>query len=411
LRQRVTGRAVAPATGDERARVSHALQANSELSAVLLWQGDRTKFLEAAFTNRNLSDRLGACGEAAAAISGAGYVLSMMGLRAFGERDLERAAALAEDDTPLLPKIQAYVLQGMFLSSMGRAEEALSPLRRAGVLADALGGGLWKHRAKFMLGEPLIMLGAYEEAGRVFVEAALHSVGAEPTVVGFSYAMQALSRLRLGDVDGALGLLEGSQGVEMIRSTTVPLQLFASLGPLAEARLERGDAEGAVRAIREAEAAAPGEEANGYFAGIHGHRAACHVYLSLAERAVASRPSPLNERDALSKARDAARRFKKFTRTFPGARASLALMTGRIAAQSGDIERGLRLLDEAAAEASRKKLPYEEASAHYYAARHLPPESRRDRLRTAIDLFTRFGMTKERQRAEAFSAYSESHLT
>src|SRR5215471_15176226 len=129
-------------------------------------------------------------------MSAAAYVLAMMGLRGLAERDLATAVALAEKDETLLPRIQALVVQGMFLSLTGRPESAVPPLRRAGDLANQLGGGLWKHRAKFMLGEPLVLLGAYEDAARAFEQAALHSIGAEPTVVGFSFAMQALSRLR-----------------------------------------------------------------------------------------------------------------------------------------------------------------------------------------------------------------------
>ena len=398
-RERVTGRAAAPVSAEKREALKHAMKVLEELGAVLLWQGARTSFLESAFLGRNLADRVGPCGASAGAMSGAGYVLAMMGLHGLAERDLARAVALAEENEPILPKIQAYLMQGMFLSFMGRAEQALHPLRRSGVLADELGGGLWKHRAKFMLGEPLILLGSYDEAGHVFEEAAAHSIGAEPTVVGFSYAMQALSRLRLGNVDSALALLEGPLGVEVIRSTTVPLQLFASLGPLAEARLARGDVEGALGAIREAERAAPGEEANGYFAGIHGHAAACQVYLSIAEGAVG--PAPLDRSAALSSARRAVKRFSRFARTFPGAMASLRISMGRLSAQSGDVRGGLRLLDSAANEASEKKLPYEEASAHFHAARYVGKELRPARLRRAAELFARFGMKRELERVES----------
>ncbi|HEX4340146.1 MAG TPA: AAA family ATPase [Polyangiaceae bacterium] len=403
VRQRLTGHTPRLAVGDARERALHVMQTNAELGAVFLWEGAQTKFLQSAFTNRNLADLVGPGGEAAAAMSGAAFVLAMMGLHGLAEHDLNHAVSLAEEDSAILPRIQTYVLQGMFLSSVGRAPEALAPLRKAGVLADELGGGLWKHRAKFMLGEPLIMLGAYDDAARAFDEAAVHSIGAEPTVVGFSHAMRALSRLRLGNVDEALSLLEGPQGIAMIRPTTVPLQLFASLGPLAEAKLASDDVEGALAAIREAEAAAPGEKANGYFAGIHGHFAACNVYLTVAERASRGMPSPLKEDEALAGARRAARRFAKFTRTFPGARASSYAIAGRLAAQSGNVRRGLTLLDKAASEAKEKSLPYEEASAHAHAARYLEAEGRRERLQRAAALFERFGMKLERQRLESSS--------
>jgi class 3 adenylate cyclase/tetratricopeptide (TPR) repeat protein len=402
VRERLTGSSARPAGPEERERLKSAVDIIAELQAVFLWKGEQSKFLESAFMSRNLGDTLG--GEAAAAIGMAAYVLAMMGLRGLAERDLQRAIALAEANELLLTKTEVYVVFGMFLSFAGRPLEAVAPLRHAGSLADELGGGLWKHRAKFMLGEPLVMLGRYEEAARVFGEAAVHSVGAEPTVVGFSYAMQALSRLRLGDVDEALSLLEGPSGVKMVRSTTVPLQLFASLGPLAEARLEQGDAAGALEAIREAEAAAPGAQANGYFAGIHGHSAACHVYLSLAERAASGLPSPLSEREALSHARRAVARLAKFSRTYPGARASFLLMSGRLSLQSGRLRAGIRALRHAAQIANAQQLPYEEASAHLHAARYLRDEQGRAHARTAIELFTRFGMKRELLRCSAVTS-------
>jgi tetratricopeptide (TPR) repeat protein len=378
--------------GEERDRVLHAMRTVSELGAVLLWKGERTKFVESAFMHRNMADRVGPCGEAAAAMSGAAYVLSMMGLHGFAERDLVTAVALAEKDQALLPRIQSLVMQGMFLSLTGRPEGAVPPLRRAGELADELGGGLWKHRAKFMLGEPLVLLGAYEEAAHAFGEAAVHSIGAEPTVVGFSYAMQALSRLRQGEIDEALALLEGPSGIEMIRPTTVPLQLFSSLGPLAEARLAKGDAEGALQAVREAEAIAPGEEANGYFAGIHGHAAACNVYLTLSEEAAAGKPSSISGPEALAKAGRAVVRFRKFSRTFPGAVASYLLTAGRLAAQTGNVRTALRILRRSARAAGRQKMPYEQAMAHYYLSAWSSGEPSREHLRRAIELFERFGM-------------------
>jgi tetratricopeptide (TPR) repeat protein len=370
------------------------MQTVSELGAVLLWKGEQVKFVESAFMHRNMADLVGPCGQAAAAMSGAAYVLSMMGLHGLAERDLEEAVALAEKDEALLPRIQALVMQGMFLSLTGRPENAVPPLRRAGDLADELGGGLWKHRAKFMLGEPLVLLGAYEDAARAFGEAAIHSIGAEPTVVGFSYAMQALSRLRLGGIDEALALLEGPSGIEMIRPTTVPLQLFSSLGPLAEARLANGDAEGALEAVREAETIAPGEEANGYFAGIHGHAAACNVYLTLSEEAAAGRRSPLSEPQALTKARRAVARFRKFSRSFPGAVASYLVSEGRLAAQTGNDRAGLRILRRSASAAERQKMPYEQAMAHHYLSVWSSGESSRDHSRRAAALFDRFGMKR-----------------
>jgi hypothetical protein len=311
------------------------------------------------------------------------------------------AVALAEKDEALLPRIQALVMQGMFLSLTGRPENAVPPLRRAGVLADELGGGLWKHRAKFMLGEPLVLLGAYEDAARAFEQAALHSIGAEPTVVGFSYAMQALSRLRLGDIDEALALLEGPSGIEVIRPTTVPLQLFSSLGPLAEARLTKGDAEGALRAVREAEAAAPGEEANGYFAGIHGHAAVCNVYLSVSEDAAAGKGQPLSEREALTKARRAVARFRKFSRAFPGAVASYLLSEGRLATRTGSVQSGMRLLRRAANTAERQKMPYEQGMAHYYLSVWSTGEASRVHSRKAVELFSRFGMKRHLLRIQS----------
>lgn len=401
VRRRLTGMYAQPVAGEYRERLKDAVHIISEIQAVFLWKGEQTKFLESAFMSRNMADLLGPSGEAAAAISSAAYVLAMMGLHGFAERDLEQAIALAEANDVLLAKIESHVVFGMYLSFMGRPRQAVAPLQRAGALADELGGGLWKHRAKFMLGEPLVMLGRYEEAARVFGEAAVHSVGAEPTVVGFSYAMQALSRLRLGDVEEALSLLEGPTGVEMIRSTTVPLQLFASLGPLAEARLEQDDVAGALEAIKEAEAAAPGAEANGYFAGIHGHSAACHVYLSIAERAARGLPAPLSERDALSKARRAVERLGKFSRNYPGARASYLLMSGRLLLQSGRPRAGLWALGRAVRVANAQQLPYEEASAHLHAARHVPSKQRRAHSQSAIDLFTRFGMKRELSRCNA----------
>jgi class 3 adenylate cyclase/tetratricopeptide (TPR) repeat protein len=382
------------ASGEERDRILHAMQTVSELGAVLLWKGERTKFLESAFMHRNMADSVGPCGEAAAAMSGAAFVLSMMGMHGLAERDLRVAVALAEEDPALLPKIQALVMQGMFLSLTGRPEAALPPLRRAGDLADELGGGLWKHRAKFMLGEPLVLLGAYDEAARAFGEAAIHSIGAEPTVVGFSYAMQALSRLRLGEIDEALALLEGPSGIEMIRPTTVPLQLFSSLGPLAEARLANGDREGALRAVHEAEAIAPGEEANGYFAGIHGHAAACTVYLTLSEDAAAGKRSTASAAATLAKARRAVARFRKFSRTFPGAIASYLVTEGRLAAQTGNVRKGVRILQRSASVAEHQKMPYEQAMAHHYLSVWSAGEASLDHARRAAELFERFGMKR-----------------
>ena len=101
------------------------------------------------------------------------------GLRRWGEAELTRAVALADTRGGLETMASTRVMLGMYYTMLGRAREAVPVLEQAQPAAERLGAGLWKHRTRFMLAEPLFCLGQYARAAVAFRQAADLSLGAE----------------------------------------------------------------------------------------------------------------------------------------------------------------------------------------------------------------------------------------
>ena len=93
------------------------------------------------------------------------------------KQSVRRAVELAERSGELQARVSARVLLGMHCTLVGRPDAAIEHLETAKDPANKLGGGLWRHRARFMLGEAMLCQGRFKEARDAFAEAAQLSIG------------------------------------------------------------------------------------------------------------------------------------------------------------------------------------------------------------------------------------------
>jgi hypothetical protein len=264
----------------------------------------------------------------------------------------------------------------MYHTMVGAPREALPIVEQAQPAAERLGAGLWKHRTRFMLGEPLLSLGRFGDAARAFREAALLSRGADPPVVGLANAFAALADLRQGAVEAALALVDGPSGAVLCDGSAARMQRFTVLGLQAEIRL------GADRIEEAWESALCAEDAYGwpcdvFFAAFHAHAALCDVYLRLWWWVGEGRlPTtfPADQRALARRAVRAWRRLRRFALLYPGARPATDYWGARVAAMLSRRRRAARLAGRSLLRARAMGLPVEERLARSLLERGYAPE-------------------------------------
>jgi hypothetical protein len=328
-----------------------------------------------------------------------GYLLVMAGLHTIAERDLRSAVAMADSSEQLLQRVSTNMYLGMSLSLLGRPLEGIPYLQTADDLVSRLGAGLWKHRGKYMLAEPHLMVGNLDVAADLFGACARISMSVEPPITGFANAMRALCRIRQGKVDEGIELVHGPTGIRLVRDNPIGLQLYNSLGALIEGYLWRGEWRLALEAAREGVAIPErGGDANSFFTGYNGHAAVARLFLTLLEwrqQGVAGADSLPRDTELWPLARRALKNFGKGAKVFPGARAPMLVLEGLAFALEGKRGKAADAWQRCRTIAAASSMPYEHAMATRELGRHADTAAERDRyLREACATFERLGMPR-----------------
>ena len=385
-------------TPAERERCIEALRACDNLQVVYLWQGNRLSLAHTVFEGANIAARVGPSAESAFARAMLGYLLVMAGMRDTAERDLRAAVAMAEESGQLLQRVSCNIYLGMTLSLLGRPTEGIPHLQLADDLVSRLGAGLWKHRGKYMLAEPTLMIGDLDRASELFGDCATISMSVEPPITGFANAMRALCWIRQGRAEDGIALIQGPFGIRLVRDNPIGLQLYNTLGALIEGYLWTGQLDEALAAAREGVAIPErGDDANSFFTGYNGHSAVARGFLTLIERRRAGgAPDTLPSEDELwSLARRALKNFRKGAKAFPGARSPFLLVEGLSHQLRGRHAAARSAWLECVSLAERASMPYERAMALYELGRHAGDTSeRQSRLRDARAAFETLGMPR-----------------
>jgi class 3 adenylate cyclase/tetratricopeptide (TPR) repeat protein len=392
-------------TAEERALCTEALRACDNLQVVYLWQGNQLSLAHTVFEGANIAARLGPSAESAFARAMIGYLLVMAGMRKVAERDLRSAVEMAESAGQLLQQVSCNMYLGMTLSLLGRPLEGIPYLTRADDLVGRLGGGLWKHRGKYMLAEPHLMIGDLPRAAELFGASAALSMSVEPPITGFAYAMQGLCWIRQGRVADALELVRGPNGIQLVRDNPLGLQLYNTLGATIEGCLWTEEWSEAFEAAREAVAIPEqGDDANSFFTGYNGHAAVIRLFLTLIERRQQGLELPdgiPGERELWGYARRALKNFRKAARQFPGGRAPFLLARGLYQQLRGRTSSARAAWLECVEVGDRTPMPYEAAMARYELGRHSDATPERDRyLEEAREGFEAMGMPRYAERCD-----------
>jgi class 3 adenylate cyclase/tetratricopeptide (TPR) repeat protein len=341
---------------DEPARSRRILSIRIINTALPLdaWEGRLFAAANKAFVAFRLSASVGDTPEAAETVAGLGYLLSSTPARGLSEAQILRGLAAADKTGDLQARTSTRVLLGMHYTASGLTPRAGEPLRIAQGLAERLGSGLWRHRAWFGLGEALLSSGQLAEASDAFDKAAEIAALAEPPVEGFANCMRALTISRLGRLDEALAIALGPRGLSLVAGNCLVLQRFTSLGITAELSLAAGRRQQALGLAQEALAlSATRPDVNVFFAALFGHTGCSLVYLAMVEA----------EPELTKPCRAALGRLGAFSRMYPAAAPSAALLTGAHARARGQHEKARRAWQRAAALAQAHQQPFEQVVA------------------------------------------------
>jgi tetratricopeptide (TPR) repeat protein len=305
-----------------------------------------------------------------------GYSLLLAGLPGVAERDLRGAHAMAESQDGLLAKLVTNVFLGLSLTALSKVDEALPYLRRGWTLSREFGGGLWRHRADYMLGEALLVTGDYEAAAPYFASCAEISKDAEPQVMGFSHATWALCKLRGGaDPSTLTALLESAEtGVPRIRKEKGQgMQLGVGIGVLVELYLRLGRLEEAYPlAVELLRLGAANEETYSYLRGSEVHTLAAVFFHAAWERRRAGgqgveRLPPVDTIRA--DARKSLANLRRSARIFPAVKPRGRMFFGIAARLDGNARLATAELTRAVEDAARNRFPWEEVVASVELAR------------------------------------------
>jgi hypothetical protein len=330
----------------------------------------------------------------------------MAGMHGVAERDLRRAVAMADDAGQLLQRVSTNMYLGMTLSLLGRPREGIPYLETADDLVSRLGAGMWKHRGKYMLAEPNLMIGELDRAAELFAACARISMSVEPPITGFANAMRALCMIRQGHAADGIALVHSPGGIRLVRDNPIGLQLYNTLGALIEGYLWTGEWRSALAAAREGVAIPErGGDANAFFTGYNGHAAVARLFLTLLEwheRGVPGSFALPSRKELWSLTRRALRNFRKGAKVFPGARPPFLLVQGLAFARAGKIGRARTAWHRCIQLADASPMPYESAMAHYELARHAQDVDEQTRhLDIARSTFERIGLTPYAERCAA----------
>ncbi len=386
---------------DERHRLIEGLAAARELTVVYLWQSAFLKFALNALNQARVARLVGPSEESADSIATFGFLLSPAGLRKQGEKVVLQAVEIAEAEGDIRQLVSVTTIGGMLLTQNGRPLEGLPLLERADRAATDLRSGLHRHRPKYMLADTLTWLGRYSEARPLFLESAELSRGAEPHIVGQATAMAALTLLREGRPEAAVDLLEAPDGVPNVLEGGVIMSIIMGLGILAETRLDLGDREAALEAVREAESwITSKDDGTLFFSSIFGHSAIASVRLATGEH---GEPEGRGIRKRTPMDRAIAR-IVKLHFMASGGRAPRALLQGQLAAHRGRNGRARKLLRRATQAASAASQPYELGRSLVELSKVSTDPERRELLDRAVRIFDEHGMALESGRARTLIA-------
>jgi len=392
---RASSRAVGKAGSASKLSIL-ALQACDILQVICLWQGDSAGLAHTVFQGINIAESAGPSPEAAFARSMIGYLLSVAGLRKAGERDLLSAVAMAESEGQLLQICSTNMYLGMTYSLLGQPHSGIPYLKRADQIATELGAGLWRHRGKFMLGEPHFMRGDYAAAATLWQECAEISLSVEPPIAGFAHAAQALCLLRRGATVAAIELVEGPQGICLVRDNPNGLQLLTCLSALARGKATEQRYEQALALIDEAIQVAARADVYNFFI--------CHAGLSVLAETVADLLHSSQQGAPIGRAPKQLQKnlgavvesLRRATRTFPGAVPHYRLAKGRAALARGQLRRARRQFAKAAASAEATEQPYERANALWQLGLLCETDERSALFERAQAIFSELGVAYDR---------------
>ena len=380
-------------------RAAEAAGAYSYLHLVFFIAMEQLPSVYAALRSLNLAESAGPSRELVNGY-GAAALLTGMISQPLGERYYRRAFETAKALHEPAARMGPCFGTGYFYFRTGTWERAEAGFGEAHSIAATTGdhrfwelSGMQLGCVRFTLGGFATALARYDEAyesarRRGDVDAqALATIGRVAALVMLGRAEEALR---------ALAALHAWLGSDLASLTDRGIRINAH-GMLALALERTGDGAAARAAAERAMALIEQAPALAHYA-LAGYGAVAEASLRAWEAAA----TPVERTAAAPLARRTCRALRRFARVLPFARPQAWLWLGVAAWQHGHHRHATRLWGKSLAAATRLRLRYEEAAAHYELGRHAAAgAARRTHLIRAVELFRSCGAEYNRARAQA----------
>ena len=343
----------APGTPDhtrllEASRVFHRLP-----SVCFYVTGDINQVLCSALMNLSLAEAIGPSPELAMAAAGIHLTAGLVPLRRiaayYGKRS--RGMLTAIDD----PSAETWVLFNAAAYAMGTArwDEALTLVEHIRGVAHQIGFHRRWEEGTAVIGTTLFMCGDIEGSRRAFEDLSLSAERGDTQTRDWALVGLAQIRLLRGDAAGALGMLQDAK--KLLDQGLGRTEQIYTLGPLALAHLYLGETRSA---LGEARACAA------WIA--QGAPIACYTvfaYACVAEVFLRVLAADGLSDDVVADARRASRHMRTMAKVFPSALPAATYVEGALAALMGKTGKARRLVERSRKSAVELRVPYQEALA------------------------------------------------
>ena len=215
----------------------------------------------------------------------------------------------------------------------------------------------------------------------------------------WSLSLEAQSRLRLGQIDQAIALLQ--QGLDLGHLELDRLGGIVNQGVIAEAYLCLGDRQLAQKAVEKAAALIAEAPPPPAYVAFDGYASVARVYLGLWEAELGADNSHLAQAG-----QRACKMLSGFARKFPICQPAALRYAGLWSWLAGQSQQANRKWRQSLAWAEKMDMQYEQGQAHYEIGRHLSLDDprRQQHLARACEIFARLEAAYDLDQAQAAAA-------
>jgi tetratricopeptide (TPR) repeat protein len=395
LHRLAPSRFIGSARGERARDLENAAVTYRGLTEIFFFQGDPLAMVYTSVASLNCGERTRHAQTMATGAGGTASVLALVGARRLQRFYIDLAVRYARaggsiTDIAYTDGIQTTIVE---IASCRWPEAEQACLRGLAGFARVGYRVRWENLYAGY-GFMLQLIGRFDDAMTAFDKVYASARGNRLQNMIFARSGQLGTALPRGEIPEAwVAELE-----ELVGRSAPMTEATTSYGLIAQARLRRGDIDGAWTSLETGLALLTDHAPASYY-GLTGFAFVAMSYLEMWERNLA----PVDARAIGERARAACGMLSRYGTLFRMGRPRALLCAGWYDALRGRDARAIRRFYKGLASAQKLRMPYDEALLHYELARHLPDTDREraEHLRHAIAGFSDLGATYDLERAMA----------